>query len=384
LKKILLALSIVGLFGGGWIAFYFYRADQAEQLHARLEETEIEITNVAHANLHLLRAGKDLQNIHEFPVMGDRFWLRKGNYFVAAEQKNKHFYFPITVLGYANGPDEGKLGLTIRGYPSEFPGKGFVYIPAGYFLMGDRLNPQEPQFVWLGSYFIGIHEVTNYEFRQFINDPDGYRRGQNWNDAGKKWMKANASRCSALIHVGEQDFERFGRDDQPVSQVKWYESNAYAKWLTRKKGSGKFVFSLPSEAEWEKAARGPDSFDYGLGNAISDAESHLYNWKKNPDAPVAVVATNSSDYMPNRYGVYHMSGNVSEWTQSEFLPFSQNHPYDEFERNRDDSPDQRVVRGGSWYCASIALLSLPYRDAFQAETSTAERGFRIVARRLPG
>jgi formylglycine-generating enzyme required for sulfatase activity len=117
---------------------------------------------------------------------------------------------------------------------------------------------------------------------------------------------------------------------------------------------------------------------------ISDAQSRLYNWQKNPDASVTVVSAMFPDFQPNRYGIYHMSGNVSEWTQSEFLAFNRNHPYDEYSRNHDDSTDQRVVRGGSWYCASIALLSLPYRDAFQPETSTNERGFRLVARHLPG
>jgi formylglycine-generating enzyme required for sulfatase activity len=142
---------------------------------------------------------------------------------------------------------------------------------------------------------------------------------------------------------------------------------------------------LPAEAEWEKAARGPDDFDYGLGQFISDRESNLYNWKKNPDALVTVIGVRESTagFRPNRYGLYHLSGNVAEWTQSINRPFNRERPYADDERNRDDASGQRVVRGGSWYSATIALLYIPYRDTFQPEISHHDLGFRIVVRPLP-
>jgi formylglycine-generating enzyme required for sulfatase activity len=109
------------------------------------------------------------------------------------------------------------------------------------------------------------------------------------------------------------------------------------------------------------------------------------NWKKNPDAAVRVVGVNDSQaaFKPNRYGLYHMSGNVVEWTQSLFRPFNREHPYTDDDRNHDDVVGLRVARGGSWYSASTALLYLRYRDAFQSEHSSQDIGFRIVARRLP-
>jgi len=78
-----------------------------------------------------------------------------------------------------------------------------------------------------------------------------------------------------------------------------------------------------------------------------------------------------------------MTGNVAEWTQSVDRPFNREHPFPDDERNSDAAAGQRTVRGGSWYSASIASLSTPYRDAFPPSHSTQEIGFRVVARLLP-
>jgi hypothetical protein len=119
--------------------------------------------------------------------------------------------------------------------------------------------------------------------------------------------------------------------------------------------------------------------------SISDTEVPLYNWKKNPDAAVTVMGIRDSliRYAPNRYGLYHMSGNVVEWTQSIFEPYNRERPYVDEVRNRDQAQGRRVARGGSWYSASVALLYIPYRDAFQPEVANHDLGFRIVARPLP-
>jgi len=170
-----------------------------------------------------------------------------------------------------------------------------------------------------------------------------------------------------------------------VTNVTWFEAQAYCGWLTKKFGRGRWFFSLPSEAEWEKAARGPDGFDFALSRSFSDGEVNLYNWKKNPGAEVTVVGAGASQtsYLPNRYGIYHLSGNVVEWTSSVARPFNRERPYVDAERDREDINETRVARGGSWYSASIALLYIAYRDSFQPEVSHHDLGFRIVARPLP-
>jgi len=102
-------------------------------------------------------------------------------------------------------------------------------------------------------------------------------------------------------------------------------------------------------------------------------------------ATVVGIRETKSGWQSNRYGRYHMSGNVTKWTQSRHLPFNKIRPYNDHERARQDPElaGLRVARGGSWYSASTALLSLAYREAFQPEHSSQEIGFRIIARSLP-
>jgi formylglycine-generating enzyme required for sulfatase activity len=326
------------------------------------------------------------------PISGERIWLPKGDYFLEVNQASRTFFYPVSLLGYRGGPDkEGTFTVTIRLPPVPRPGllpdlPDLVFIPSGHFLFGDHLRVQEPHYVWLGGFFINPFEITNAEFRKFFLDPGGYADDANWTEAGRKWKRANASHSTALLKPTDAEFKRFGQPDQPVVQVNWFEANAFCRWLTRTVGAGKWIFALPTEAEWEKAARGPDNFDYGLGANISDNEVKLYNWKKNPGAEVTVVGfqETKAKYEANRYGVYHMTGNVAEWTQSIYRTYSRQHPYvDQDDRNHDEVAGERVLRGGSWYTASIAVLYIPYRENFQPEVQTPYLGFRVVARLVP-
>lgn len=309
-----------------------------------------------------------------------------------ADHPGRILFYPVPIVGYRSGPDvEGALTITIRSLPPNSTPRllphspEFVYIPSGHFLLGDRLNPREPHYIWLTGFFISPFEVTNQEFREFLNDPSGYADDSNWTDAGRRWKARSSSQATALLKPGDAEFKRFGQPDQPVVWVTWFEATAFCRWLTKKMGNGRWLVALPSEAEWEKAARGPDSFDYALGMTISDNEVRFYNWKKNPDATVTVVGIHESQmtYTPNRYGLYHISGNVVEWTQSLFQPYNRQRPYIDEDRNHDDAVGLRVARGSSGYSASVALLYIPYRDAFQPEVRHHDLGFRVVARPLP-
>ena len=386
-----LALDIIGAI---FAATHFLFEERNEQEHFERDETEVIISNLPRASFTLFRAGNKLQDAIPTPQPdGDRFWLPRGNYFLKVDQSGTNIFYPLPIVNYRGGPDKaGTLTITIRplgndsphGLLSDLP--DFVFIPSGHFLFGDHLRVQEPHYVWLGGFYINPFEVTNAEFREFLIDRRGYADETNWTVAGRKWKAANDSHTTAQLQSTDAEFKRFGQPDQPVVQVNWFEANAFCKWLTKTMGKEKWIFSLPTEAEWEKAARGPDNFDYGLGMNISDNEVGLYNWKKNPGAEITVVGLQEtkSRYQPNRWGIYHMTGNVTEWTQSLYRNFNRQHPYvDDDDRNHDEMEGERVLRGGSWYTASIAVLYIPYRENFRPEIQTPYLGFRVVARPLP-
>lgn len=384
----ILFLAIVSV--GYWL---FSQDDRNEQLRYEQGETELVISNLANSTLTLYKAGKNLSDTSRLlEFTGKNIWLKPGNYFLRSDDGGRTTFIPVPLTGYRCGPDnDGSFLATTRPLAKEFPPyllksiPEFVFIPSGNFLLGDRQNPREPHYVWLTSYFIAPFEITNEEFREFLTTSNGYNDPSNWTEEGKRWQRMSQSHSTALLKPHDADYERFGQPDQPVAWVTWYEANAFCKWLSRRYADRKWQFSLPTDAEWEKAARGPDNFDYALSMFISDAEVKLYNWKKNPDNPVPVfgIEATRAMFQPNRYGLYHMTGNVVEWAQSTDRPFNREHPYVDDNRNHDETAGLRTARGGSWYSAAISYMYIPYRDSFQPEHSTQDIGFRVVARLLP-
>jgi formylglycine-generating enzyme required for sulfatase activity len=392
-KIIIVALLLLFPLGivAGVVLYQFAEADRADQLHYERDETELVVVNTVGSKLTLFQAGKTLTDASLVPEFdGERIWLTKGDYFLQAGDGDESVYYPVPIQGYRSGTEkDDSFAVTIRPVPESPPTileeNDFVFVASGHFLFGDRNNPNEPHLVWTPGFFIGQFEVSNVEFRTFLIAPDGYADDANWTPAGREWKAHSRGRSSAGPPQDDAADDRFRRDDHPVTEVTWFEAAAYCRWLTRKLGGGRWLYSLPSEAEWEKAARGPDNFNYPLGRDLSDADVALYNWKKNPLVEVTVIGRNETPakYQPNRYGIYHLGGNVVEWTEGLYSPFNREKPYSADDgRNREDLPGVRVVRGGSWYSASNALLYIPYRDTFQPEISHNDLGFRIVARSL--
>lgn len=393
MKKVFLVVVFLVFAIAAWLMVRWIHEDQSEEkAHSLRAETHLFVSYPSNITFRLSKAGNNLDEISEAGFQGNEIWLQPGNYYLEAAFGSQKAFYPSPMRGYQSGPDaNGSFLITVREPGDSRPPRlvdslsDFVLIPGGTFLFGDRLNPREQHYVWLTNYFIGRFELTNGEFHEFQAAADGYANDANWTEAGRAWKSVNKSQTSARLTPKHSDYKRFGRPDHPVTWINWFEANAYCRWLTTRLGGTRWLFSLPTEAEWEKGARGPDNFDYGLGMTIGDVETPRYNWKKNPDAPVTVVGNDESEklFRPNRYGLYHASGNVTEWTQSVNRQYNRVQPYRDDERNHDDATGLRVARGGSWYSASTANLYIPYRDAFQPEHSSQDIGVRVVARRLP-
>jgi formylglycine-generating enzyme required for sulfatase activity len=393
MKRLLIGASIIAVLAIAAVpAWRWWQADRVEQEHADRNETEVRVGLTRHP-YEVYEAGPTLDRarlIRQGATGG--MWMASGWYFMTVRDGARDLHYPVPILGYRLGPDrDGAFVVTVRPAPISDPPQArpdsppFAFVPSGQFLIGDRANPRETHYVWVPAFFIGVFEVTNAEYRDFHVDSAGYSLDANWTDAGRAWKNRDRSEASALLRPEDAEYKRFGQPDQPVTSVTWFEAMAYCRWLTARVGARHWTYALPGDAEWEKAARGPDGFDYGLGAAISDAEIPLYNWKKNPDVPVTVIgwADTKRSFSHNRYGIYHASGNVAEWTASAFWPYSRQQPYSDDKRNNPELSERRTVRGGSWYSATTAPLNLPYRDAFQPWHRGRDVGFRVTARLVP-
>ncbi|NGZ08027.1 MAG: formylglycine-generating enzyme family protein [Nitrospira sp. LK70] len=206
----------------------------------------------------------------------------------------------------------------------EVPG-GMVLVPIGPFLMGsdpqkDRAaGPQElPQRqVYLDAFMIDRFEVSNVEYLRFV-----LGTGAAW----PKFWRENPFPEKAALH--------------PVINVNWYEADAYCRWAGKR---------LPTEAEWEKAARGEDAPLFPWGNEpagwIKSNIAHPGSKRGFKYPPLANVTRYDKGVSP--YGVYQMAGNVSEWVSDWFDP-------EYYRRGVDINPqgpetgELKVFRGGSW------------------------------------
>ena len=191
--------------------------------------------------------------------------------------------------------------------------EGMVLIPEGLFLMGStkqdidklleldrnietvRLDNEMPQReVFMSAYVIDKYPVTNAEYKKFI-ESDGYGQKVFWSDAGWQYISQ-----SHPLENGDTDVILNGEGDCPAVNVSWYEAEAFAKWAGKR---------LPTEAEWEKAARGTDGRMYPWGNTFEKINLNCSESKNEKPAPVTKYPQGQSPY-----GCFDMAGNVWEWT----------------------------------------------------------------------
>jgi hypothetical protein len=262
----LLALgAVVVLLSAGAITFVREeRTQRTRAWHAARGETRLSGLNPHAAKVALHRAGATLDAAAPMPFSGTEAFLPEGRYYLTASLGRGRLAFPFIADGTGEGPEaDGSWTITIRSPPAEAPpaleggGTPFVFVPGGFSLLGDAQNPGQPHATWVASFHLAAFEVTNGEFRRFLRDPEGFQNQDNWTASGWAWKGHGASLATARLGPRDQRYPRFGQDELPVMLVTWYEAAAYCRWLTRRIGKGRWLFRLPTEAEWEKARGGP-------------------------------------------------------------------------------------------------------------------------------
>jgi sulfatase modifying factor 1 len=243
-------------------------------------------------------------------------------------------------------------------------------VPAGPFRMGndskEALAREKPAHVVdLDAFYIAKFEVTNREWKKFRDDA-GYDDPKFWpngrvvpRDQIPYWTQANN-------HGGGTP----GSDEYPVIGVNWDAATAYCAWLSAKTGKR---YRLPTEAEWEKAARGTDGRRYPSGDFIARTQANfVYAQAYDTVMPVGSFPTGVSPY-----GALDMAGNVMEWTQDWY----DRDYYSVSPRKNPKGPATgayRVVRGGSFFVEVFDLRSTARAMAWPSFQAYRMIGFRPV------
>lgn len=294
------------------------------------------------------------------------------------------------VLGLLGDERVGVCSLDDFGYPS----LQMCLVPEGEFLMGSRdddefahINEKPLHIVNLPSFSISKYLVTNFHFNLFVIG-GGYKNERYWLEAvNDGCWKDGFIRGRYDLKERNQPIDYgspYNLPNHPVTGITWYEALAFCRWLTE---SFRFIgkinldeeFTLPTEAQWEKASRGVDG--------------RIFPWGNDPDIDKANVeetgigATSAVGCFPlgaSPYGVHDMAGNVREWTISlwgeGFDDLKYGYPYSFNDGREDLSANKnymRVLRGGL-FRDSIKVARCASRFRFGPESKNRRIGFRVV------
>ncbi len=261
-----------------------------------------------------------------------------------------------------------------------------VTIPAGSFSMGspasetDREDDEGPQHkVNIRSFSIGKTEVTVKQFREFINR-SGYSMTSK-SDGGCYHWDGSAWKKDKQKNWQSPGFDQ--GDNHPVTCVNWNDANAYVDWLSEQTGRN---YRLPTEAEWEYAARAGKDSAFSFGNCIhTDQANYAGNYDYDDCGAKTGVYRQQTvavdDLKANPWGLKHMHGNVWEWVQDCYHKTYDDAPSDgkawETDCYKFSDGTARVLRGGSWnYLPN--LLRSANRIMFNPVWRNYSNGFRIA------
>lgn len=258
---------------------------------------------------------------------------------------------------------------------------GMVFIEGGTFSMGtnDGMVYEAPAHeVSLKSFWIDETEVTVAEFEKFVNETGYITEAEKFGNSGvfdvenKEWTMLEKAKWRTPEGANSNP-----NADEPVTQISWNDANAYAKWAKKR---------LPTEAEWEFAARGGlKDKKYAWGDELRPNGKPVANWwqgnfpEKNTIEDGFLKLAPVKSFPANGYGLYDVAGNVWEWTADWYSA-------DYYKKSPKENPrgavngEERVMRGGSFLCAENFCTN--YRVAGRShsspETGLNNVGFRCV------
>jgi len=236
-------------------------------------------------------------------------------------------------------------------FESEIDQGVLVRVPGGPFLAGgpEHFEGDCPPF-WktLPDFFIGLHPVTNAQYKRFVD--------------GTRHDPPSVPTSGLTVWSGRDFPEELA--DHPVVNVTWQDALDYCEWAGVR---------LPTELEWEKAARGEDGRTYPWG-----CEWHDDRCRNDINRRIDTTAS-VWHYTPgtSQWGCYQMSGNVWEWCADWFHPDS----YIRYARGQQSAPKtgrERVVRGGSWFNVSEETFRCTYRFHCRPTETDTHYGFRVA------
>ncbi len=264
-------------------------------------------------------------------------------------------------LRLGDAPLDNRKGVSVISVAGMvLPDLDWVEILAGDFIYQEKEKRSERLF------YMARYPVTFAQFQIFLDDPQGF--------ANPDWWQGLSADDDHRLVPGEQAFKF---SNHPREKVSWYDAVAFCRWLTEQTrqypellpgtlaGQAGCVISLPTEWEWEKAARGPHGLDYPYGKTFDSSKGNTDEIGIGQASAVGIFPLGASPY-----GVLDLSGNVWEWCLNE---------YDNPQNIGLAGSNLRVVRGGSWrYYQGYARATFRYRNGPSFRNSSI--GFRIVVR----
>lgn len=274
--------------------------------------------------------------------------------------------------------------------PAQYPDEDYVYVMDEFYLSNDQS--------YNGKRMLDVKKFK-YAYKTMDTDAAARENGERTDFITEKevmvypdttvWIKDFNYSYNEPMH--NDYFSHSAYDNYPVVGVTWGQAQAFANWRTKylndyrreKDKESVNFFRLPSEAEWEYAARGGiegGTYPWGGPYAKDDRACFLANFKPyrgDYAADEALYTVEADAYAPNDFGLYNMSGNVSEWVNTSYDPASYEYMSSMSPNVNNSENKRKVVRGGSWKDVSY-YLQVSTRDYEYSDSARSYIGFRTV------